>query len=49
MPSPTPINGIDENPYASPQSNCLREEELATVLRRAVIIFRRMGCNNASR
>lgn len=33
----------DENPYASPQANCLRDENLITVLQRAVVIFRRMG------
>lgn len=36
-------NERDENPYASPQANCLHEENLAIVLHRAVVIFRRMG------
>lgn len=34
---------MQRNPYAAPQTNCLHEDELATVLYRAVLIFRRMG------
>lgn len=36
-------NEADQNPYAAPQSNCLHDEDLALVLHRAVMIFRRMG------
>lgn len=37
-----------ENPYASPQANCVHDEDLAIVLRRAVMIFRRMGWGGIS-
>ncbi|MBS0204125.1 MAG: hypothetical protein JSS49_14560 [Planctomycetes bacterium] len=36
-------NEVDQNPYAAPQANCLHDEDLALILHRAVMIFRRMG------
>ncbi len=39
----TPTDEVDANPYSAPQANCLHEEDPAVVLRRAVLIFRRMG------
>ena len=38
-----PTDDVDANPYTAPQANCLHDEDLAFVLRRAVLIFRRMG------
>jgi hypothetical protein len=38
-----PTDELDANPYTAPQADCLHDEDLSVVLRRAVMIFRRMG------
>ncbi|MDB5344549.1 MAG: hypothetical protein JWP89_2926 [Schlesneria sp.] len=38
-----PTDEADANPYTAPQANCVQDEDLALVLRRVVMIFRRMG------
>ena len=42
------MTDTEENPYAAPLANCLHDEDLAIVLRRAVMIFRRMGWGGIS-